>query len=119
MRSRTHPMLAYLLIGFGLFSLVVNAGWLGDRSPGWDTGWLFLLGLAATFGVLYFLPDAQGKQRWAVYPALGALALVLLIVLSDALGRVFVPLLLVLAGIVLLWRRGGSSKGPTLPRRSA
>lgn len=87
-----------------LFTLALVA-WLDALWPGSDSGWLFFLGIALTFGVLFFLPQGEGKQGWALYPALIALAFVVLTSLSGALGTVVMPLLLVLAGIVLLWRR--------------
>lgn len=97
-----------------LFTLALVA-WLGTVQPGWDLGWLFFLGIALTFGVLFFLPEGEGKQRWAVYPALVALVLVLLTTLSSSLGGVVVPLLLVLVGVYLLWRRREPS-GPSRPQ---
>ncbi|HRN19712.1 MAG TPA: hypothetical protein PLU66_11560 [Trueperaceae bacterium] len=115
----TRRRLWWAIIPAGTLFTLALVAWLTERSPGLDTGWVFFLGLAVTFALLFFLPDGQGKQRWAVYPALGVLALVALTAFPDVLGEVFLPLLLVLAGIILLWRRGGSSKGPTLPRGSA
>ncbi len=53
-----------------LFTLALVA-WLEGAWIGFDAGWLFFLGLAATFGTLVALPEGRGKQRWAIYPALG------------------------------------------------
>jgi hypothetical protein len=89
----------------GLFTLALIA-WLGTARPGWDTGWLFFMGIAATFGVLFLLPEGQGKQRWAVYPALGCLALVLLTFLSSNTGGIVIALALIAVGAFLFWRQG-------------
>ncbi|WP_337871505.1 hypothetical protein [Meiothermus sp.] len=70
-------------------------------------GALFFLGLAITFGVVYLV-----GQRWAVFPALACLALTLVTAtaLQGLLAYLF-PLALLVAGIYLLMRRGGSSAG--------
>jgi hypothetical protein len=69
---------------------------------------LFFLGLAVTFGAVFLI-----GQRWAVYPLLGCLALMLFA--SEAL-RGFAawafPLVLLAAGVYLLLRsRGGPHTG--------
>ncbi len=89
----------------GLLTLALIA-WLGAMRPGWDIGWLFFSGIAATFGVLFFLPKGQGQQRWAIYPALGCLALVLLTFLSSNLGSIMISLALIIVGAFLFWRQG-------------
>lgn len=76
--------------------------WTGDAS------WLFFLGLAATFGTLVALPEGKGKQRWAIYPALGTLALALVTLVSSGVGGLLFPLLLIGLGALQLWRGGGS-----------
>jgi hypothetical protein len=114
-----------------LFTLALIA-WLDAARPAWDTGWLFFTGIAATFGVLFFLPEGQGKQGWAIYPALGCLALVLLTFWSSNLGSVIISLVLIAVGVFLFWRQrrekstsidyalskdkpGGSSSGSPQP----
>jgi hypothetical protein len=86
--------------------------------PAGDHGWLFFLGIAATFALLALLPREQGRQRWALYPALGALAFSIMTLFSSV-GGVPVALLLIAAGAFLLWRRpalGGGSGPPQAPR---
>lgn len=85
----------------------------GSEKPGREGGgFLFFLGLAATFGALYLI-----GQRWAVWPALGLL--LLSAVTLEPFGRVFGfiwPLLLMAGGARLLLRsreRGESSPLPT------
>ncbi len=70
-------------------------------------GVLFFIGLALTFGVVYWV-----GQRWAVYPALACVALTLVsaTALQGLLAYVF-PLALLAVGIYLLMRRGGPGKG--------
>jgi hypothetical protein len=93
-----------------LFTLALIA-WLDAAIPSWDTGWLFFTGIAATFGVLFLLPEGQGKQRWAIYPALASLALVLLTFFSSTLGSVIISLVLIAVGTFLFWRQGKDKGG--------
>lgn len=69
------------------------------------SGGLFFLGLAATFALLYFLPTAQGPQKWAAIPALilAAMGVLLLLEAVTSLSYV-VPALLIVVGAYLLWR---------------
>lgn len=94
-----------------LFTLALIA-WLETALPALDAGWLFFLGIAATFGLLYLLPEH--KQGWALYPALGGVALTLVTLVSSGVGEVLLPLLLVLVGIYLAWRQDKPSKDETL-----
>jgi hypothetical protein len=89
----------------GLLTLALIA-WLGAARPAWDTGWLFFTGIAATFGVLFLLPEGQGKQSWAIYPTLGCLALVLLTFFSSNLVSIMISLALITGGAFLFWRQG-------------
>lgn len=67
----------------------------------WENGGLFLLGLAATFGILFIIPSS--KQPWAIFPAsiLGGLGMVVLFISLD-LSRYFIPLIVLGAGIFLI-----------------
>jgi len=72
---------------------------------GFDTGSIFMLGLGATFLVLYLLPAGGGKQAWAVYPAVILIAIgVIVAIASSSLMRFVGPLALVAAGIYLVYR---------------
>ncbi len=64
---------------------------------------VFLLGLALTFALVYFLPTANQHMGWALFPA-GALAIVGLIVLSvtTRLAGLVWPGLLIAAGAYIL-----------------
>lgn len=77
----------WAILPAGVLWTLALVAWLGETRPGSQVGWVFFLGLAATFGALFSLPGAQ-RQRWALYPALGTLALALLVfVVSGAAAR--------------------------------
>lgn len=89
----------------GALLTLALVAWLDASRPGFDAGWLFFLGLAATFGLLFWLPEGEGKQRWALFPALGALGLAALTVAASGIGTTLFPLLLIALGTLLLWRQ--------------
>ena len=66
-------------------------------------GAVFLLGIALTFALVYLLPTAGERMRWALYPA-GAVGIVGLIVLSATtrLAGLIWPVLLIGAGAYIL-----------------
>lgn len=76
---------------------------------------LFLLGLAATFFALTRLKVEP--QRWAIYPAV-ALGVLGLLELMGGSGGWIIPLLLVAAGLYLLYRDGrlGTFGRPASPQ---
>ncbi|GIV63327.1 MAG: hypothetical protein AB1457_08405 [Chloroflexota bacterium] len=68
--------------------------------------WIFLLGLAATFGVVYLLPGPGGERmEWAIWPA-GVMTVISLVVMGVSLewAAYAIPALMILAGIVLFVR---------------
>jgi hypothetical protein len=71
-----------------------------------DAAWIFLLGIAATFGLLTLVPGSQGeKMTWPIYPA-GAMLVVALITMFASVswaGYVW-PVLLILVGGFLVIR---------------
>jgi len=68
-------------------------------------GGLFFLGMALTFGLIYFLPKPSGKSRWALYPAAILLAVGVLVTLGEANVLNYVwPLALLIAGGYVLYR---------------
>ena len=91
--------------GGTLLTLAVVAGTDGSNGDG---GWLFFLGLTATFAAVYFL-----GQRWAVFPAAACLVLALLTNdgMQSLLGTL-IPLALVLGGAYLLLQ---NRQRPPLP----
>lgn len=109
----------WAVIPAGVLLTLAAVAWLDVRAPRWDTGWLFFAGIAVTFALLAVLPEQQGRHRWAVVPVLVATALALLTLLSGAVSGVVLPLLLVAAGVYMIWRRGGVSRSPSLPSKGA
>ncbi len=93
----------WAIIPAGALVTLALTAWAG---PGWLDGPLLFAGLAATFLLLHLLPEGQGKQPWALYPALGLGAFAIL-VLVTAVGfpSVVWSLLLIAAGGWLLWRQ--------------
>jgi hypothetical protein len=78
---------------------------------GGDVAWIFLFGLALTFGVVYLMPGTSGERMtWALYPA-GVLALVAAVAMiaSVAWAAYVFPVLLILGGIVLVLRAARKS----------
>jgi len=63
---------------------------------------IIFLGAAATFGVLW-LRRASAPTDWAKYPALGLLALALVVFLFGAGWQFFWPVALVTAGLIMLY----------------
>lgn len=78
-----------------------------DNIQNFDSGWVFLAGMAATFGMVALLPERSTgrKLSWAWYPA-AALAVIALIVLisSFEVTSVIWAVLLIGAGLLLVWR---------------
>lgn len=93
-----------LIPGGVLVTLGVVAA-IGEKVKGEAVGGIFFLGLAATFGGLWALPMAQGRQTWAAIPAvvLGIMGVALLAGAAVGLSYVL-PAALVIAGLYLLWR---------------
>ncbi|GAP12102.1 hypothetical protein BECAL_03304 [Bellilinea caldifistulae] len=73
---------------------------------GESIAWIFLLGLAATFGLVYLLPTPGGERmEWALWPA-GVMVVISLIVMGVSVewAAYAIPALMILAGIVLFVR---------------
>ncbi|MGE5527645.1 MAG: hypothetical protein ACM3X6_00685 [Patescibacteria group bacterium] len=89
-----------------LLTLACVAG-LSGTIGGELSGGLFFLGLALTFGLVYVLPTPEGRMKWAIYPAviLAALGFCTAAAGGD-LPNLFWPVILILAGVYLLARRG-------------
>ncbi len=102
----------WAIIPAGTLATLALVAWFDQRQPSFDTGFLFLLGIAVTFVALFLLPEEGGKQRWAIYPALGCAALALLTFTSSAVGGVVMPVLLIGAGAYLIWRRDAGRVEP-------
>ncbi len=71
-----------------------------------SVAWVFLLGLAATFGLVYLIPGPGGERmEWALWPA-GIMVIVSLIVMGVSVqwAAYVIPALMILGGIVLFVR---------------
>lgn len=104
----------WAVIPAGVLLTLAVVALIEEAAPRVDAGWIFFLGLAATFGFLYYEPEGREKRRWALYPAVAALALALLTFLDTGAGGVVVPLALIAVGGYLIWRQGGggATQGP-------
>jgi hypothetical protein len=93
-----------IIPGGALFTLALIAG-LSETMAGENLGWVFFLGLSATFGLVYLLPTNEGRMNWAIYPAAALLAMALLVMaaMAEAVNLVW-PAVLILAGVYLMYR---------------
>lgn len=105
----------WAMIPAGVFASLAAVAFL-ESFMGASAGWVFLLGLAATFFALTRLK--VDPQPWAIWPA-GALAVISLMSFTTS-GGWLVPVLLIGVGGWLLVRsgvidlgRGGSPAAPT------
>lgn len=91
------------LAGVAAFSNQVEG-----MAGGLFVGGIFFLGLALTFLLVYLLPTAEGRNRWAIWPAgiLGLMGALLSIGMGDAARYVW-PLALIVFGGLLVFRALG------------
>jgi hypothetical protein len=95
----------WALIPMGVMtSLAVFVGW-GNSSGGINSIGIFFLGLGLTFLLVAIVPTAEGQLRWALIPA-GILLMVGVLFLTNfpALLTYLWPLVLILAGILIIFR---------------
>jgi hypothetical protein len=87
-----------------LLTLAVVAG-LEQVVPWIETGGLFFLGLALTFGLVYWMPTPQGRMTWALIPAVVLLVVGLIVVFATTpVLRFLWPAALILVGGYLVLR---------------
>ena len=96
----------WALIPGGVLATLAVVNWVELANPRYDAGWLFFLGIAATFGYLYRRPDGGERQPWAVWPAVVGLGMALLGFVNTPLGGLVAPLALIGLGVYLFTRRG-------------
>jgi hypothetical protein len=87
-----------------MFTLALVSG-VGQHVQGEATGGLFFIGLGLTFGVVGLLPGQADDLRWAFIPG-GILLLmgILLVAFSADLFNYIWPVLLILGGLILIFR---------------
>lgn len=88
-----------------LFSIALTVLASSMFREGDVAGGIFMLGMGATFGLIYILPTSEGRQRWAIYPAAVMLTIGFFIMVSAAqfLGYIW-PLALIALGAYLIYR---------------
>ena len=105
--SRKQPVTGWAIIPAGVLTTLATVAAVDSFRPRWDGGAVFLLGMTATFTVIYLLPPERGGGRWALWPALAwALLTVLVNDPTGAFTRWWLPLTLIGIGVALLgWAR--------------
>ncbi len=95
---------SWALLSGGLLAAVVLTDMASAIAPVWNPAPLLFLGFAATFSLVYLLPDeAGGGRRWALFPAL--FFTVMTVVVNDPLRSLpswLLPVLLILGGATML-----------------
>lgn len=104
----------WAVIPGGALATLALVAWLDTVRPGYDAGWVFFMGLAATFAALVAQP-AERRQGWALYPAAGLALLALLTLVTSSAGPALIAVVLIAVGVVLLLR-GQLSGARRLPR---
>lgn len=96
----------WAVIPGGVLLTLAAVASLTENTSGMDLGWVFFLGLGLTFGLVAMLPTPDGHMRWALIPAAIMMAMALLILaVAEPIFNVLWPLLLIVGGIALIWRR--------------
>lgn len=108
----------WAIIPAGALATLALVAWLGDVRPGYQAGWVFFLGLAATFGALLLQPPER-RQPWAAIPALALAVLAVLTLFASHAGPTVIALVMIAAGIVLAWRGRPPGRRDAPPRGRA
>jgi len=93
----------WAIVPAGALATLALVAWLEALRPGYDGGWVFFLGLAATFAALLLQP-AERRQRWALWPALALALLSLLTLVTSQAGPTVIALVLIALGAFLVLR---------------
>ena len=95
----------WAIIPGGAIATTAVIALLANIVPAAETTALMLLGIGLTFLVLYFLPEARGRQPWAIIP--GGILIILAALTGIAFGtiaRFFWPLVFIVGGLFLVLR---------------
>ena len=104
------PAGVFFTVGFVVFRESSSFFWFGEI----NSGFYMLLGLAITFGVLYYMTNEERNLSWAAYPALGFFGVTMIIGLSERYtfeGEYVVPILFIALGGFLLFKSTIRRKG--------
>jgi len=86
-----------------LLTLAVVAG-LDPIALGTFSGFVFFMGLALTFGLVYLAPPAPGQRRWAIFPAAGALLVGMLTIAAlPSMINLLWPIAIIIGGLYLVY----------------
>lgn len=91
----------WAIIPAGTLSTLAVVAWSDERIGGFDTGAIFFVGLAATFGLVFLAT----RMKWALIPAAALVVLGVFIFAgqSDLLNYLW-PIALIAGGLLLLFR---------------
>jgi hypothetical protein len=107
---RRHQNWWAVIPGGVLLTLAWVAG-LEQIVPWVETGGLFFVGLALTFGLVYLLPTPQGRMTWALIPAAILFVVGLIVIFATTpMLRFLWPAVLILGGGYLVLRALWSSQ---------
>lgn len=95
----------WAIIPGGLMLSLAVVSVLEETGSRIETGGVFLLGLAITFALVALFSADGGPRRWPWIPAgiLGVIGLLSLLSASS-LSRILIPLLLILVGVIVVFR---------------
>jgi hypothetical protein len=93
-----------------LLTLALVAG-LSEVLEGVETGGIFFLGLGLTFALLALLKTPSGRLTWPIIPSIVLLVMGALITAAAAeLINYVWPLLLIVGGLLLMYRASGTRR---------
>lgn len=95
----------WAIIPAGVMLTLAVISMLDNVLGGSASGGLLFLGMALTFVVVALVPTPRGRMNWAWYPAgiLAVIGFIISVAASNLMGYVW-PLILILGGLVLIYR---------------
>ncbi len=95
----------WAVIPGGVLLTLAGVTLISGADNGFGAGGFFFLGLALTFLLVYYLPTAYGRMRWAIWPA-GVLGIMGALIMTGASGlaRFVWPAVLIVIGGLLVMR---------------
>lgn len=95
----------WAIIPAGVLTTLAVVASTAEHVDGMAVGGFFFLGLAATFALVYLLPNPEGRMKWALIPAgiLGVMGLLMILSLGGLINYIM-PAALILLGLALVGR---------------